>query len=103
MRLTSLPPSPSLPLPPSLPSPPPLPRPLPRSIRSRRVHPLFHSRVASFPIQFLEFEFRPDGKMRYANNSNYKGDAMIRKEVFVNEAVIESIKKIVKVQKPKCP
>jgi protein mago nashi len=35
--------------------------------------------------EFLEFEFRPDGKMRYANNSNYKNDTMIRKEVFVNE------------------
>lgn len=30
--------------------------------------------------EFLEFEFRPDGKLRYANNSNYKNDTMIRKE-----------------------
>mmetsp|Transcript_21772 Transcript_21772/g.88682 ORF Transcript_21772/g.88682 Transcript_21772/m.88682 type:complete len:80 (-) Transcript_21772:2567-2806(-) len=30
--------------------------------------------------EFLEFEFRPDGKMRYANNSNYKKGRMIRKE-----------------------
>ena len=37
--------------------------------------------------EFLEFEFRPDGKMRYANNSNYKNDTMIRKEVFVNEVL----------------
>jgi hypothetical protein len=37
--------------------------------------------------EFLEFEFRPDGKMRYANNSNYKNDTMIRKEVFVNEVM----------------
>ena len=28
----------------------------------------------------MEFEFRPDGKLRYANNSNYKNDVMIRKE-----------------------
>ena len=33
-----------------------------------------------FGHEFLEFEFRPDGKLRYANNSNYKGDNMIRKE-----------------------
>jgi len=28
----------------------------------------------------LEFEFRPDGLLRYANNSNYKKDTIIRKE-----------------------
>lgn len=30
--------------------------------------------------EFLEFEFRPDGRLRYANNSNYKRDVLIRKE-----------------------
>lgn len=30
--------------------------------------------------EFLEFEFRPDGRLRYANNSNYKSDVLIRKE-----------------------
>uniref|UniRef100_A0A6U4NJE1 Mago n=1 Tax=Hemiselmis andersenii TaxID=464988 RepID=A0A6U4NJE1_HEMAN len=49
-----------------------------------------------FGHEFLEFEFRPDGKMRYANNSNYKNDTMIRKEAFVNELLIEGLKKIVK-------
>jgi protein mago nashi len=49
-----------------------------------------------FGHEFLEFEFRPDGKMRYANNSNYKNDTMIRKEVFVNEGVIEALKKVIK-------
>ncbi|KAL0321702.1 UNVERIFIED_CONTAM: protein mago nashi2 [Sesamum calycinum] len=34
-----------------------------------------------FGHEFLEFEFRPDGKLRYANNSNYKNDTMIRKEI----------------------
>ncbi len=33
-----------------------------------------------FGHEFLEFEFRPDGMLRYANNSNYKKDTMIRKE-----------------------
>ena len=34
--------------------------------------------------EFLEFEFRPDGRLRYANNSNYKSDILIRKEgIFV--------------------
>lgn len=33
--------------------------------------------------EFLEFEFRPDGRLRYANNSNYKSDVLIRKEGFL--------------------
>ena len=28
----------------------------------------------------MEFEFRSDGRLRYANNSNYKNDVMIRKQ-----------------------
>jgi protein mago nashi len=28
----------------------------------------------------MEFEITPSGKLRYANNSNYKNDVMIRKE-----------------------
>jgi protein mago nashi len=30
--------------------------------------------------EFLEFEFKPDGRLRYANNSNYKSEVLIRKE-----------------------
>ena len=33
-----------------------------------------------FGHEFLEFEFYPNGKMRYANNSHYKNETMIRKE-----------------------
>ena len=39
-----------------------------------------------FGHEFLEFEFRPDGRLRYANNSNYKNDVMIRKESYCTEA-----------------
>jgi len=48
-----------------------------------------------FGHEFLEFEFRPDGRLRYANNSNYKNDTMIRKEVYVNEAVLGELKKMI--------
>jgi len=48
-----------------------------------------------FGHEFLEFEFRPDGKLRYANNSNYKNDTMIRKEVYVHQPVIDELKRIV--------
>ena len=48
-----------------------------------------------FGHEFLEFEFRPDGRLRYANNSNYKNDTMIRKEAFVNESVMAELKRII--------
>lgn len=33
--------------------------------------------------------------MRYANNSNYKDDYLIRKEVYVNDIVLNELKRIV--------
>lgn len=44
----------------------------------------------------MEFEVKSTGRLRYANNSNYKDDCLIRKEVYVNEIVIEELKKIIK-------
>lgn len=49
-----------------------------------------------FGHEFLEFEFRPDGRLRYANNSSYKGDGMIRKECRVHHAVMDEIRRIVR-------
>jgi protein mago nashi len=48
-----------------------------------------------FGHEFLEFEFRPDGRCRYANNSNYKNDTMIRKEMNVNGIVMAELKRII--------
>ena len=48
-----------------------------------------------FGHEFLEFEFRPDGKLRYANNSNYKNDTMIRKEVFVSPSAAREARRII--------
>ena len=48
-----------------------------------------------FGHEFLEFEFQKDGRMRYANNSNYKNDSMIRKQVSVSPIVLDQIKQIV--------
>ena len=45
--------------------------------------------------EFMEVECRPDGKLRYANNSRYKNDTMIRKEVYVSEAVVDELRRIV--------
>eukprot|EP01033_Poteriospumella_lacustris_P014371 gene14371-10269_t len=44
----------------------------------------------------MEFEITSDGKLRYANNSNYKKDFMIRKEVMLGPLVIEEIKRIIR-------
>ncbi|CEM03424.1 unnamed protein product [Vitrella brassicaformis CCMP3155] len=48
-----------------------------------------------FGHEFLEFEFRSEGRLRYANNSNYKNDTMIRKEAYVSQSVINCLKKII--------
>jgi hypothetical protein len=45
--------------------------------------------------EFFEFEFTRDGKLQYANNSNYKNDTMIRKQVYVSPAVIRECRRMV--------
>ncbi|KAI5304755.1 Protein mago nashi 2, partial [Ascosphaera atra] len=54
-----------------------------------------------FGHEFLEFDFRalPDGKgaaARYANNSNYRNDMLIRKEMCVSNTMFNEIKRIIK-------
>lgn len=48
-----------------------------------------------FGHEFMEFEIRPNGTLRYANNSNYKNDSMIRKEVKLNTCVVNELRRIV--------
>ena len=45
--------------------------------------------------EYLEFEIQNNGLLRYANNSNYKKEGMIRKEVFLSGLVLAEIKRIV--------
>ncbi|XP_035884511.1 protein mago nashi homolog 2-like [Phyllostomus discolor] len=47
-----------------------------------------------FGHEFLEFKFWPDGKLRYANNSNYKNEVMIRKEAYTHKSVMEELTRI---------
>ncbi len=63
-----------------------------------------------FGHEFLEFELRSTGRLRYANNSQYKSDTLIRKEgksflkyadtslavVYINDIVLEEIKRIIR-------
>lgn len=63
--------------------------------------------MGKFGHEYLEFEFRPDGKLRYgrkltvllliivANNSNYKNDTMIKKEVTVSSTLLTELKRII--------
>ena len=48
-----------------------------------------------FGHEFLEFELRPDGRLRYANNSNYKRSQMIRRHVHVSDFVLSEMERIV--------
>ncbi|KAK8264512.1 hypothetical protein V6Z11_D12G113600 [Gossypium hirsutum] len=43
----------------------------------------------------LYLRYYPDGKLCYANNSNYKNDTMIRKEVFLIPAVLKECRRII--------
>lgn len=45
--------------------------------------------------EFLEFEISSDGKMRYANNSLYKQDGMIRKEAYLNDNCLTELRRII--------
>ena len=51
----------------------------------------------SFGHEFMEYELFSDGRLRYANNSNYKSKngGMIRKEMIVGSIVIDEFKKII--------
>jgi protein mago nashi len=46
-----------------------------------------------------EFEVCPSGKLRYANNSNYKDDSIIRREVCLGPAVVTELKRIISISK----
>eukprot|EP01017_Pseudomicrothorax_dubius_P010161 TRINITY_DN13600_c0_g2_i1.p1 TRINITY_DN13600_c0_g2~~TRINITY_DN13600_c0_g2_i1.p1 ORF type:complete len:154 (-),score=29.58 TRINITY_DN13600_c0_g2_i1:204-665(-) len=45
--------------------------------------------------EFLEFELRSDGRLRYANNSNYRHDVLIRKEAYVSDSVVKEMRRII--------
>ncbi|CAO3685358.1 unnamed protein product [Umbelopsis ramanniana] len=45
--------------------------------------------------EFLEFEFRGDGMCRYANNSQYRNDSLIRKEMHLSPTMLKELKRII--------
>ncbi|EJT98249.1 Mago nashi protein, partial [Dacryopinax primogenitus] len=44
--------------------------------------------------EFLEFEYHK-GRLRYANNSNYRNDQLIRKEMCISPIVVGELKRII--------
>ena len=54
--------------------------------------------MGRFGHELLEFELQPDGRLRYANNSNYKKDTMIKKEVMTGPAVQKEMRRIIEVR-----
>ena len=45
-----------------------------------------------FGHEFMRFEFQPNGKLRYENNSKYKSAQLIRKEVILNTCILEEVR-----------
>ncbi|KAG5990695.1 Protein mago nashi [Claviceps spartinae] len=61
----------------------------------------YSGHMGRFGHEFLEFDFRVvgDGRSavaRYANNSNYRNDSLIRKEMCVSSIIVEEIKRVIK-------
>ncbi|GAA5947377.1 hypothetical protein JCM3765_001648 [Sporobolomyces pararoseus] len=50
--------------------------------------------VGSYGHEFLEFELS-QGRLRFALNSNYRNEGLIRREMHLSQATLEAIKKIV--------
>ncbi|KIO26927.1 hypothetical protein M407DRAFT_243547 [Tulasnella calospora MUT 4182] len=44
--------------------------------------------------EFLEFEYS-QGRLRYANNSNYRKESLIRKEMYISNLMVKELKRIV--------
>ncbi|KAK9486427.1 Mago nashi protein [Lipomyces starkeyi] len=60
----------------------------------------YSGHAGKFGHEFLEFDFRVQGDgrsaiARYANNSNYRNDSLIRKEMCVSALVIKQLKKMI--------
>ncbi|KAK9356741.1 Mago nashi protein [Lipomyces doorenjongii] len=60
----------------------------------------YSGHAGKFGHEFLEFDFRVQGDgrsaiARYANNSNYRNDSLIRKEMCVSALVIQQLKKMI--------
>lgn len=49
-----------------------------------------------FGHEFLEFEVHPEGLLKYANATRYRGEGRIRKEIQLSETVVHEFAKIIR-------
>lgn len=54
----------------------------------------FTGHEGKFGNEFLEFEIS-NNKLRYVNNSNYRNDTLIRKQVYLSDSTINQLKEII--------
>lgn len=50
-----------------------------------------------FGHEFLEFEMRPNGLLRYANNSNYRNDSLIRKQLTLSPLALQEFMHMIRI------
>lgn len=55
----------------------------------------YYSGHHGFGHEFLEFDFKSNGIARYANNSNYRKDSLIRKEMCLSPLMLGELRRIV--------
>ncbi|KAF0980691.1 hypothetical protein FDP41_013174 [Naegleria fowleri] len=48
-----------------------------------------------FGHEFIEIIFHSDGLLEYTNNSDYKGDGEIKKQVYVTDIVLDQLKRMI--------
>ncbi|ESL06419.1 mago nashi-like protein [Trypanosoma rangeli SC58] len=55
----------------------------------------FAGHTGRYGNEFLEFDIRDDGTLKYGNNSRYRNENIIKKQARVSCAVLEEIKRII--------
>ena len=55
----------------------------------------YSGHTGKFGHEFLSFELRGDGRLRYSNNSQYKNDSCISKELWVSHTVLQELERII--------
>ncbi|EPY23969.1 protein mago nashi [Strigomonas culicis] len=55
----------------------------------------FAGHTGRYGNEFLEFELKEDGTLKYANNSHYRNENIIKKQARVSPAVIDEVRRLV--------
>nr|CCC91181.1 putative mago nashi-like protein [Trypanosoma congolense IL3000] len=55
----------------------------------------FAGHTGRYGNEFLEFDLRDDGTLKYGNNSHYRNENIIKKQARVSPAVLEEVKRLI--------